>query len=196
MRNVLLASLIGLLALGCATTKPGERPSVGSIYNPGRLKAVDSVLKVEAGDVAPDFTLPSLGGRPITLSQYRGKSNVVISFVPAAWTPVCSGQWPAYNLAEKLFKRHNTIVLGITVDNLPTLHAWTGEMGELWYPVLSDFWPHGEAAQQYGVLRTDGMTERALVVVDTNGIIRHIDVHDINTMPRLEDLVAVIEALD
>ena len=66
-----------------------------NIYNPGKLKATDSVLKVRVGDRAPDFTLPAVSGGEISLDRYRGKKNVVISFVPAAWTPVCSDQWPA-----------------------------------------------------------------------------------------------------
>ena len=63
---------------------------------------------------------------------------MVISFVPAAFTPVCSAQWPGYQAAEALFKRHDAILLGITVDNVATLHAWTQEMGDLWFSVLSE----------------------------------------------------------
>lgn len=104
----------------------------------------------------PPFFLPSLTGETIALEDFRGATNVMISFVPAAWTPVCSDQWPGYNIAKDIFSQHDAILLGITVDNLPTLHAWTGQMGELWFPVLSDFWPHGEVARQFGVLRSDG----------------------------------------
>ena len=90
----------------------------------------------------------------------------MISFVPAAWTPVCSEQWPGYNLLRAMFETKNTVLLGITVDNIPTLFAWTTEMGEVWFPVLSDFWPHGEVARKYGVLRSNGVSERALFVID------------------------------
>jgi len=166
-----------------------------NIYNPGVLKPTDSTLKVSVGDRAPDFSLPSLSGEKISLSRYRGKSNVVLSFVPAAWTPVCSDQWPGYNIVGDIFKKHNAILLGITVDNLPTLHAWTNQMGELWFPVLSDFWPHGAVADSYGVLRSDGTAERALFVIDTGGIIRFIKVNDINQRPKLEELVKALEEL-
>ncbi|MCF8055986.1 MAG: redoxin domain-containing protein [Desulfocapsa sp.] len=64
------------------------------IFDTGKLKPVDSVLKVKIGDRAPDFTLPSIQGEEISLSQFKGRKNVVLSFVPAAWTPVCSDQWP------------------------------------------------------------------------------------------------------
>ncbi|TRZ51021.1 peroxiredoxin, partial [bacterium] len=133
-----------------------------NIYNLGELKPFDSILKVKVGDPAPDFTLPAISGERISLSQYKGKKNVVLSFVPAAWTPVCSDQWPGYNLAKSYFDENDVILLGITVDNIPTLYAWTNQMGKLWFPVLSDFWPHGAVADIYGVLRTSGVTERAL----------------------------------
>jgi peroxiredoxin (alkyl hydroperoxide reductase subunit C) len=166
-----------------------------NIYSTGELKPVDSVLKVKVGDMAPDFMLPSIAGQKITLSQYRGKKNVVLSFVPAAWTPVCSDQWPGYNIVQDLFDKNDSVLLGITVDNIPTLFAWTNQMGKLWFPVLSDFYPHGKVAELYGVLRNDGTTERALFVIDKKGVIRYIDVHDINKRPPLEALVRELEKL-
>jgi len=166
-----------------------------NIYNPGELKPVDSVLNVKVGDKAPDFTLPSISGERISLSDYRGKKNVVISFVPAAWTPVCSDQWPGYNLARSFFDENDAIMLGITVDSIPTLYAWTNQMGKLWFPVLSDFWPHGAVADIYGVLRTSGVTERALFVIDKEGIIRYLHVGDINKRPELGVLVMELRKL-
>jgi peroxiredoxin (alkyl hydroperoxide reductase subunit C) len=167
----------------------------GNIYNPGTLKSTDSVLLVHVGDTAPDFTLKSVTGGMISLTQYRGKRNVVISFVPAAWTPVCSDQWPGYNIVKDIFDVYDAVLLGITVDNIPTLFSWTNQMGRLWFPVLSDFWPHGAVAQKYGVLRSDGVAERALFVIDKKGVIRFIDVHDINRRPPLEDLFRELEKL-
>jgi len=166
------------------------------IYNPGILKPVDSTLKVKVGEPAPDFTLPSLSGEKITLSQFQGRKNVVLSFVPAAWTPVCSDQWPGYNIARSLFEDQNAILLGITVDNIPTLYAWTKQMGKLWFPVLSDFWPHGEVAQRYGILRPEGVSERALIFIDTKGVIRDILVSDINVRPNLEYCALQLEKLN
>ncbi len=166
-----------------------------NIYQVGTLKQIDSVLKVKVGDRAPDFTLSAISGEKISLKQYQGKKNVVLSFVPAAWTPVCSDQWPGYNIVKDIFDQNEAILLGITVDNIPTLFAWTNQMGKLWFPVLSDFWPHGAVAKKYGVLRSNGVAERALFVIDKKGIIRYIDVHDINKRPPLEDLVTALEKL-
>lgn len=167
----------------------------GKIYTPNMLKPTDSETHLKVGMEAPDFTLPSLTGEEISLSQYRGKKNVVISFVPAAWTPVCSDQWPGYNITKSFFDKHDAIMLGITVDNIPTLFAWTQEMGSLWFPVLSDFYPHGAVATKYGILRSSGVSERAIFVIDKKGVIRYIDVHDINKRPPFEVLVKELEKL-
>ena len=194
----LLASLLTFIWISAAS---GQSPDFKeNIYPVGKLKPRDSVLKVKVGELAPDFTLPAVRGGKVTLSQYRGKKNVVLSFVPAAWTPVCSDQWPGYNIAQEFFDQNDAILLGITVDNIPTLYAWTNQMcmggGKLWFPVLSDFYPHGAVAQKYGILRSDGVAERALFVIDKKGIIRYIDVHDINERPRLEVLVGELQKLN
>jgi len=147
-----------------------------NIYNPGQLKPIDSILKVKIGEKAPDFTLPAMSGKEISLHQFKGKKHVVISFVPAAWTPVCSDQWPGYNIVKDIFEQ-------------------TNQMGNLWFNVLSDFWPHGEVANRFGVLRSDGVSERALFVIDKEGIVRYAHVSDINKRPNLQDLIKELEKL-
>ncbi len=196
-RSVRILWIIGILSMLAFSQRADALSDAfkENIYNVGTLKPIDSHLKVKVGDRAPDFTLPSLSSEKISLSRYRGKKNVVLSFVPAAWTPVCSDQWPGYNIAKDIFEQNNAILLGITVDNIPTLFAWTHQMGKLWFSVLSDFWPHGAVAKRYGVLRSNGVSERALFVIDKNGIIRYIDVHDINKRPPLEDLAGALEKL-
>jgi peroxiredoxin (alkyl hydroperoxide reductase subunit C) len=167
-----------------------------SIYDPGILKPIDSQLKVKVGDMAPDFTLPAVSGKQISLKDYRGKQIVVLSFVPAAWTPVCSDQWPGYNIVEDLFKENNATLLGISVDNIPTLFSWTRQMGHLWFEVLSDFWPHGKVAQSFGILRSTGVCDRTVVIIDQKGIIRYINVNDINQRPSLETLVKELQKIN
>jgi peroxiredoxin len=197
-RDICFIQLVGVIAgfliMANATVHP-EVPK-GDIYNPGILKATDSTLKVNVGDPLPDFTLPAVSGRQVSLSQFLGEKNLVISFVPAAWTPVCSDQWPGYNIAKEIFDRYDAILLGISVDNIPTLYAWTNHMGDLWFPVLSDFWPHGGFASKLGLLRSDGVAERALFIVDKKGVIRYIDVHDINKRPSLGDIVSELKKLE
>ena len=190
---ILLSAMILTVFVG--TAFGASEAFKGNIYNPGHLKPVDSTLKVKIGDRAPDFTLPSVSGEKISLSDYRGKKNVVISFVPAAWTPVCSDQWPGYNIVKEMFDENDAVLLGITVDNIPTLYAWTRQMGKLWFPVLSDFWPHGEVAGKYGVLRSDGVSERALIFIDKKGIIQDIQVSDINVRPDLAQCATTLEKM-
>lgn len=190
------AGLVAALVLLAAPGLTRAQTLKDLIYDPGVLKPIDSTLKVRVGQPAPDFTLPSTRGEKVRLSQYRGKKNVVISFVPAAFTPVCSDQWPGYNLARGLFEQHDAILVGITVDSIPTLHAWTSQMGDLWFPVLSDFWPHGAVAKKFGVLRSDGFSERALIFIDKKGVIRDILVSDINKRPDLEQCALSLEKLD
>ena len=168
----------------------------GKIFKPGKLKSIDSVLKVKIGDRAPNFTLRAISGQKVSLKQFLGKKNVVLSFVPAAWTPVCSAQWQDFRNSKDAFDKSNALLLGITVDNAATLYAWTKQMGNIWFPILSDFWPHGAAADLYGVLRSDGTSERAIFVIDKEGIIRYIDVHDINKRPLLVTIIMELTKLE
>jgi peroxiredoxin len=189
-----------LVVMGGAAAAYGQSAGFSdNIYQVGKLKPTDSVPTVKVGDAAPDFTLPAVEGGRMSLSQYIGKKNIVISFVPAAWTPVCSDQWPGYNISKNLFDKHDAILIGITVDNIPTLYSWTRQMcnpqDKIWFPVLSDFYPHGAVAAKYGVLRSDGVSERALFVINKKGFITYIDVHDINQRPLLEDLAKALEAV-
>lgn len=196
-------SCVCLLLAACVLSGGGARAEVdqADLFDTGPKKAVDSQTHLKPGDPAPDFTLRAIvEGKPgsVTLSDYEGNTNVVLSFVPAAWTPVCSDQWPGYNIVRELFEDRNATLIGITVDNLPTLHAWTRRMDAdhtLWFPVASDFYPHGEVAQSYGVLRSSGVTERAIFVIDTKGIIRYIDVHDINERPKLESIIRALDEI-
>ena len=196
-KSIIISITAGLIILLNLTNADAASEAFkDNIYDPGQLKPVDSTLKVKVGDPAPDFTLPAVSGDDVTLSQYRGKKHVVISFVPAAWTPVCSDQWPGYNIVKQMFDENDAVLLGITVDNIPTLYAWTKQMGDLWFPVLSDFWPHGAVAQKYGVLRSSGVTERALIFIDKKGIIQDIQVSDINIRPDLAQCATTLEKMN
>jgi glutaredoxin len=90
----------------------------------------------------------------------------------------------------------NAQVLGISIDHVPVLTAWADTFGGINYPLLSDFWPHGEIAQRYGVLQDDGRSERALFIVDAEGIIQYIDIHDIDDLPDNEVLLNEIRRFD
>lgn len=90
----------------------------------------------------------------------------------------------------------NTQVLGISVDHIPCLRAWAESLGGISYPLLSDFWPHGAVAEKYGVLRAEGYSERALFIIDKQGLICYIDIHDIDKQPSNDELRAAIRRID
>ena len=103
---------------------------------------------------------------------------------------------PSYELELYKFEGYNTQVLGISVDHIPTLKAWAESLGGISYPLLSDFWPHGAVADRYGVLRDDGKSERALFVVDKAGIVRYVDIHDIDQQPDNEEVFRILRLLE
>ena len=201
MRRYAIAAIAALTLCSCQSVPEGARDNcIGEFgkltYPAAEAQPVDSTLKVKTGEAAPDFALPAVSGETTKLSDYRGRKNVVLTFVPAAWTPVCSAQWPAYDLMQQEFEKYDAAVLGISTDNVPTLYAWEKAMQGLWFPVLSDFWPHGGLADRYGVLRSDGTAERALFVIDKQGVIRYIDVHDVNARPDMQILFNELAKLE
>ena len=88
-----------------------------------------------------------------------------------------------------------TQVLGISTDASPSQKAWARHLGIASYPFLSDFWPHGEMAKQYGLLRLDGFPERAIVIFDKQGIIRYFKIHELETVPSIDELIKEVGKL-
>ena len=194
--NALMLTAALVLATTICLSAPAQAIDMKDmLYDPGQLKPVDSTLKVRPGQMAPDFVLPSITGAAVRLSDYRGKKNVVLSFVPAAFTPVCSDQWPGYKLTREMFEERDAMILGISVDNVPSLYAWAVEMHGLWFPVLSDFHPQGAVARRYGLLRTSGTSERAIVIIDKKGVIRFAKAFDINRRPDLGVIMGELDKL-
>ena len=104
---------------------------------------------------------------------------------------------PSYEMDLYKFEGYNTQVLGISVDHIPCLKAWAESLGGISYPLLSDFWPHGEIAQLYGAFREDeGKSERALFVIDKLGVVRYVDIHDIDDQPDNEEVFRVLRQLE
>jgi len=150
---------------------------------------------IKVGDVAPDFTLPSHQDEHVTLSQFRGKKNVLLAFYPLNWTDVCSGQIPAYHEELERFKKYDTQVLAVSVDSTPSHKSWAYSMGGIDYPLLSDFWPHGATAQKYDALTKYGFTERLVIIIDKEGIVRYVDYHDINDEPDINEVFKALEKI-
>ena len=102
---------------------------------------------------------------------------------------------PSYEGDLPEFERRNAQVLGISTDNVHSNEAWARSLGGFSYPLLSDFWPHGKVAVDYGVLRNAGITERAIFVVDRAGVIRYIDIHAIGEVPPTDRIMQALDAL-
>ena len=152
-------------------------------------------MSVSVGDDAPDFELESHQGDRIRLSSFLGQQNVIIAFHPLAWTPVCASQMKNYEEDIVWFRQHNTHVLGLSVDAVPSKAAWAVDLGGITYDFLSDFHPHGAVAQAYGVAREDGLSERAIFIVDKHGTIVFKKIYDIPTLPDNADVRQAIEQL-
>src|SRR6266487_3361683 len=138
---------------------------------------------LKVGDVAPDFTLKTADRKDWRLSDFRGKENVVLAFVPFAFSGVCSAQLPSYEADLGRFKDFDAEIVSISMDSLFALTAWSKSMNTT-FPLLSDFYPQGQVVDLYGVRHAAGMPERALFVIDKEGVIRYIEIqHQPGEMP-------------
>lgn len=147
---------------------------------------------LKVGDIAPDFTLKTASKKPWTLSDFRGKKNVVLAFIPFAFSGVCSAQLPSYEAELERFKEFNAAVVSISMDSTYSLEAWQRSM-QTSFPLLSDFYPQGKIVDLYGLRNPAGMSNRAIIVVDKEGIIRFIEV--MNTPGEIPDNEDLFDAL-
>lgn len=150
---------------------------------------------LSVGTSAPDFVLPNQHRTPVRLSDFRGRKHVVLAFHPLAFTPVCSVQVQTYERERPRFDAEDAHVLVISNDAGPSKKAWGDALGGVSWDLLSDFHPHGEVAARYGVLRDDGLSDRAIFLIDKDGIIRWTKWHDIPEQPDVEELLGAIRAL-
>jgi len=147
-----------------------------------------------AGAVAPDFTLRSTPDQFVSLSDFRGQP-VVLAFYPADWSPVCGDQMTLYNEILPEFKELGAELLGISVDG-PWCHAAFARDRKLHFPLLADFHPKGAVARAYGVYREDdGVSERALFVINPEGIVHWSYVSPIGVNPGAAGILSALEEL-
>ena len=134
-------------------------------------------MSVEVGQEAPDFTLRNQDREEVTLSSFRGEKSVLLVFFPFAFSGLCSNE--LCEVRDKLpsFEGEETQVVGISMDSPFALKSWAAQEGYL-FPLLSDFWPHGEVAKKYGAFNeAAGMANRATFLVDKQGIVRFAEVN-------------------
>src|SRR5713226_6218362 len=143
---------------------------------------------LQPGTEAPDFELPSTPDQRVSLSEFRGQP-VILAFYPEDWSPVCSDQMALYQEVLPEFQKSGAELLGISVDGVWSHLAFAKDRN-LHFPLLADFEPKGAVAKRYGVYRQqDGMSERALFVLDSNGIIRWSYVSPIGVNPGAEGIL-------
>ena len=148
---------------------------------------------ISVGTTAPDFELRSHTGQTVKLSSFKGKKQVVVAFHPLAFTPVCATQMQTYERERPRLDALNAHVLAISVDAGPSKKAWAESLGGISYDLLSDFHPHGKVATDYGVMRTDGISERAIFVVGKDGKITWAKQYQIPEQPDLSELFKALE---
>ncbi|MGB9776193.1 MAG: peroxiredoxin [Anaerolineae bacterium] len=148
---------------------------------------------VEVGDVAPDFTLKDQNEQEVTLSALRGK-KVVLSFHPLAWTRVCAIQMQDLEKHREEMERLGAVALGLSVDAVPTKKAWAESLGIRETRLLADFWPHGGVAQAYGIFREkNGFSERAVFIVDAEGVVRFKKIYPMREPPDIEEILKALQ---
>src|SRR5215210_4794407 len=149
---------------------------------------------LQAGTTAPEFTLHATPDQSVSLSDLRGRP-VILAFYPADWSPVCGDQMVLYNEILSEFHKHHAELLGISVDGA-WCHGAFASARKLHFPLLADFEPKGAVARQYGVYRADeGTAERALFVIDGDGIIRWSYVSPVGVNPGADGILEALEAL-
>ncbi len=150
-------------------------------------------MAIEAGTKAPDFELKDNHGATVSLSDFRGEKNVVVLFYPFAFTGVCTGELCELRDNLPKFVNDEVQLLAVSNDSIHTLRVF-GEQEDLPYPLLSDFWPHGEVSRAYGVFDADkGCAVRGTFIIDKEGVVRWTVV---NGLPDARDLNDYIKALD
>jgi peroxiredoxin len=146
------------------------------------------------GDEAPDFTLPTHNEGELNLAWYRGRKNVLLTFYPGDWTPVCAVHIPSYQQIIHTLEGTDTQVLAVSVDSVPCHGAWARSLGGLSFPLMSDYYPHGRVARLYGVLNKRGYAERAVFLIDKEGIIRFIERVPIADVPDATPVLQLISS--
>ncbi len=149
--------------------------------------------RIKVGDTLPDFTLKDHHGKELHITELKGK-KVLLSFHPLAWTGVCAKQMKSLEDTIEQFKKLNTIAFGLSVDAVPSKHAWAKkELNLREIRLLSDFWPHGGVARKLGIFRhTDGCAERANIIIDKEQRVAFVKLYDIPELPDIKEIIAFL----
>ena len=150
---------------------------------------------IAIGSACPPFDLKDQNGTQHQFSDYRGR-HLLLSFHPLAWTGVCQRQMESLEMNVAVFKELNVKAFGISVDSSPCKKAWAESIHVSETPLLADFWPHGGLAQALGIFREDGgISERANIIIDAEGIVHWLKIYPIGEVPDLNEVIQVLKDL-
>jgi len=150
---------------------------------------------IEVGKEAPAFVLKDQHGEKVNLSEYRSR-RVILSFHPLAWTGVCARQMQALEENRVAFSEWNAEAFGLSVDSVPCKEAWAKNLRIKQTKLLSDFWPHGAVAKSYGVFREeDGFSERAVIILDEQRVVRFAKVYPMREVPNMEEILSALKGI-
>ncbi|HKN32507.1 MAG TPA: redoxin domain-containing protein [Terriglobales bacterium] len=154
---------------------------------------------LNVGDEAPDFELPALVAgikQRFRLGEQRGKRHIVLAFYPFNWEPISSKHMATYQVEREEFLARGAETVGICVESIMNTTAWEREIGPFDFPLCSDFWPHGDVAMKYGVLRTGppdaGTSDRAVFLVDKNGKVAFRKLYGKSELPNVQDVLETL----
>jgi len=150
---------------------------------------------VKYGRKVNDFTLKDQNGQDFHLADYQGK-RVLLSFHPLAWTPVCGQQMQSLEKSKKALDKLNTVAVGLSIDTVPCKAAWAKSLKIKNTRLLSDFWPHGALAKSLGILRAEGFSERANIILDEAGKVMFVKVYPIRQLPDMGEILDSLSSGD
>lgn len=148
---------------------------------------------IKLGAMAPDFKLPDQDGNFVSIKQFAGK-RILLSFHPLAFTSVCTDQMRSLDRNVEKFEKYNTIVLGMSVDPLPSKSVWAKALSLKNIKILSDFNPLGAVARDYGVFSVEhGASKRANILIDENGMVIWTKKYEIKTLPDVDEVLGKLK---
>src|SRR5207253_4733291 len=172
---------------------------VQSSVSPSGPRIRREVSVIQPGEIAPDFDLPALIGgvkKRFHLAELIGKQQLVLAFYPLNWEPVSERQMVNYQVQREKLLASGAELVGISVDSIMNTTAWEREIGPFDFPLCSDFWPHGDVAMKYGVLRTGppdaGTSDRAVFLVDKNGKVAFRKLYGKSELPNVQDVLETL----
>jgi peroxiredoxin len=151
--------------------------------------------KLKVGDAARNFTLKDQNDQGFRLADFKGK-KVLLSFHPLAWTSVCAEQMKSLEKNKGAFDALKTVAVGVSIDTVPSKKAWAESLGIKNTRLLSDFWPHGQVAEAYGIFRgKDGFSERANIIIDEKQKVAFFKIYKLGQLPDIQEIIDALRKM-